>query len=409
MSRPPNPAKSTPAKLSRTARGPAVTLKAAAVRRIAGRYPFGHAGDIASADAGIGPGDVVDVRDEGGKLVGRGYFNPNGATPLRMLVWEARDIDLNFYRERVRAALVRREGRITGTNALRVLHAEADGLPGVVADQFGDVLSVQLRNAGVEQHRDLILRALREETGATSAFERSDTGERRKEGLELVSGPLWGDLPERVEFYEDDLRLHFAPLDAQKTGFFLDQRDNRRMLAGLLGPGQQFLDVYSYTGGFSLHAAKAGAQSTAIDKDSVALGVLEREARENGVSVGLRWGDALEQLAALEKEKKSFHAAVFDPPTLAKRRDDVPRAKRIFTDGTAALLRMLAPGGHVLVSTCAHYIRVDDLLDAARVAAGAADTDAEVVAVTYQPADHPHLLSVPESLYLKSILLRKQG
>jgi len=181
------------------------------------------------------------------------------------------------------------------------------------------------------------------------------------------------------------------------------------MLAGLLAPGQQFLDVYSYTGGFSLHAAKAGAQSTAIDKDSVALGVLEREARENGVSVGLRWGDAIEQLAALEKEKKTFHAAVFDPPTLAKRRDDVPRAKRIFTDGTAALLRMLVPGGHVLVSTCAHYIRVDDLLDAARVAAGAADCDAEVVAVTYQPADHPHLLSVPESLYLKSILLRKQG
>ena len=385
---------STPAKPSRTARGPAVTLKAAAVRRIAGRYPFGHAGDIASADAGPQPGDVVDVRDEGGKLVGRGYFNPDGATPLRMLVWEARDIDLNFYRERVRAALARREGRITGTNAMRVLHAEADGLPGVVADQFGDVLSVQLRNAGVEQHRDLILRALREETGATSAFERSDTGERRKEGLELVSGPLWGEVPERVEFYEDDLRLHFTPLDAQKTGFFLDQRDNRRMLAGLLGPGQQFLDVYSYTGSFSLHAAKAGAQSTAIDKDSVALGVLEREARENGVSVGLRWGDALEQLAALEKEKKTFHAAVFDPPTLAKRRD---------------VLRMLAPGGHVLVSTCAHYIRVDDLLDAARVAAGAADTDAEVVAVTYQPADHPHLLSVPESLYLKSILLRKQG
>lgn len=390
-------------------RGPAVTLKAAAVRRIAGRYPFGHAGDIASADAGIAAGEVVDVREEGGRLIGRGYFNPDGATPLRMLTWDARDIDLAFYRERVRQALGRREGRITGTNAMRVLHAEADGLPGIVADQFADVLSVQFRNAGVERHRDLILRALREETGAASAFERSDTGERRKEGLELVSGPLWGDLPERVEFFEDDLRLHFAPLDAQKTGFFLDQRDNRRMMKGFVGEGQNFLDVYSYTGGFSLHAAKAGAKSTAIDKDSVALGVLEREARENGVSANLRWGDALEQLAALEKEKKTFHAAVFDPPTLAKRRDDVPKAKRIFTDGTAAVLRMLAPGGHALVSTCAHYIRVDDLLDAARVAAGAAGCDAEVVNITYQPADHPHLLSVPESLYLKSILLRKQG
>lgn len=386
---------------------PSVTLNSAAVRRIAGRYPFGHSADLQDAPAGLVAGEVVDVREPGGRFLGRGYFNAAGGTPLRMLAWDDRDIDLKFYRERVRAALARREGRISGTNAVRVLHAEADGLPGVVADQFGDVLSVQLRNAGVERHRDLILRALREETGAAAAFERSDTAERRKEGLELVSGVLWGDVPERVEFFEDDLKLHFAPMDAQKTGFFLDQRDNRRLMRSLVRGGDQFLDVYSYTGGFSLHAAKAGAKSTAIDKDNVALGVLEREARENGVQVGLRWGDALEQLSALEREKRQFQAVVLDPPTLAKRKDDIPRAKRIFTDGAAAALRMLTPGGHLLISTCAHYIRVDDLLDAARVAAGAAGTDAEVVAVTHQPADHPHLLSVPESLYLKSILLRK--
>ena len=386
---------------------PAVTLKPAAVRRIAGRYPFGHSGDIEEADAGIAAGEVVDVREPSGRLVGRGYFNAEGATPLRMLNWDGGEVGLDFYRQRIRSALERRAGKINGTNAMRVLHAEADGLSGVVADQFGDVLSVQLRNAGVERHRDLILRALREETGAAAAFERSDTAERRKEGLELVSGHLWGDVPERVEFHEDDLRLHFAPMDAQKTGFFLDQRDNRRLMRSLVRSGGNFLDVYSYTGGFSLHAAKAGAKSTAIDKDQVALGVLEGAARANGVSVGLRWGDALEQLTALQKEGRKFSAAVLDPPTLAKRKDDIPRAKRIFTDGATHALKMLESGGHLLISTCAHYIRVDDLLDAARVAAGAAETDAEVVAVTYQPADHPHILSVPESLYLKSVLLKK--
>jgi 23S rRNA (cytosine1962-C5)-methyltransferase len=144
-----------------------------------------------------------------------------------------------------------------------------------------------------------------------------------------------------------------------------------------------------------------------VDKDQVALAALEQAARGNGLQVGVRWGDALDQLKNLEKEKRSFHAVVLDPPTLAKRRDDIPKAKRIFTEGAAHALRMLAPGGHLLISTCAHYIRVDDLLDAARVAAAEAGTDAEVTAVTYQPADHPHLLSVPESLYLKSILLRK--
>ncbi|GBF05267.1 SAM dependent methylase containing RNA-binding PUA domain [Deinococcus aerius] len=386
-----------------------MTLKAGAVRRVAGRYPFGHAGDIAEAAPGITPGDVVEVRAPDGAVIGRGYFNPQGATPLRMLTWNREDINLDFYRSRVRVALARRAGRITGTDGVRAVYAEADGLPGVVADRFGDVLGVQLRNAGAERHRDLILRALREETGAASAFERSDTGERRREGLELRTGALWGDVPGRVTFFEDDLTLHFGPFDAQKTGFFLDQRDNRRLMRSLATPGEGFLDVYSYTGGFSLHAARAGAKPVALDKDEKALGVLEREARENGVNVGVRWGDALETLTALEREKRTFGAAVLDPPTLAKRKEDVPRAKRIFTDGAARALRMLRPGGHLLISTCAHYIRVDDLLDAARVAAGEAECDAEVVAVTYQPADHPHLLSVPESLYLKSILLRKEG
>ncbi|MBZ9714238.1 class I SAM-dependent rRNA methyltransferase [Deinococcus multiflagellatus] len=389
-------------------KSPTVTLKPQAVRRIAGRYPFGHSGDIAHADDGLAPGEVVNVRGpDSAKVIARGYFNPQGATPLRLLTWQDEDVDLKFYRARVRAALARRAGRIVGTDALRVLHAEADGLPGVVADQFGSVLGVQLRNAGVERHRELIVRALKEETGAQSAYERSDTGERRKEGLDLVTGTLWGEVPARVEFFEDDLTLHFAPMDAQKTGFFLDQRDNRRLMRALVRPGAGFLDVYSYTGGFSLHAARAGAQAVAVDKDNVALGALEGAARSNGLSVGVRWGDALEQLAALEKEKRTFSAAVLDPPTLAKRRDDVPRAKRIFTDGAARALRMLEMGGHLLISTCAHYIRVDDLLDAARVAAAEAGTDAEVVAVTYQPADHPHRLSVPESLYLKSILLQK--
>ncbi|WP_309572532.1 class I SAM-dependent rRNA methyltransferase [Deinococcus sp.] len=390
-------------------RRPTVTLQAAAVRRVAGRYPFGHRADIADSDPGIEPGEVVDVRGPTGPVLARGYFNPEGATPLRLLTWTGEDIDAAFYRRRVRAALDRRAGRIHGTDAMRVLHAEADGLPGVIADRFGGVLGVQLRNAGVERHRDLIVQALRAETGASAAYERSDTGERRREGLELRTGSLWGDVPDRVSFHEDDLELHFSPMDAQKTGFFLDQRDNRRMLRAHVQPGEGFLDVYSYTGGFSLHAARAGAKSVAIDKDQVALAALEQAARHNSVSVGVRWGDALDVLRTLAKDKRRFQIAVLDPPTLAKRRDDVPGAKRIFTDGAALTLGMLEPGGLLLVSTCAHYIRVDDLLDASRVAAATAGCDAEVLDVTYQPADHPHLLSVPESLYLKSVLLRKHS
>lgn len=385
-----------------------VQLKAGRERKLLGRYPFGHAGDLLSADAGIAAGEVVDVHAENGAFVGRGYFNAQAGTPLRMLTLDREAVDANFYKKRVEDALARRAGRIHGTNALRVVHAEADGLPGVVADLFGDVLAVQLRNAGVERHRDVILAALHEVTGAASAYERSDTGERGKESLELQSGPLWGELPARVEFFEDDLQLSFSPFEAQKTGFFLDQRDNRRLMRSLVNPGDTFLDVYSYTGAFSLHAARAGAKALAVDKDPVALGTLERVARASGVerAVGSRLGDALEVLAALEAEGRHFDLAVFDPPTLAKRKDDVPRAKRIFTEGTARVMRMLRGGGQLLVSSCAHYLRLEELLDATRVAAGEAGVRAEVVAVTYQPADHPWMLAVPESLYLKSLLLR---
>ena len=386
-----------------------VTIRAAAERRIRGRYPFGHSGDILNSEAGIEAGEVVDVYSESGPFVGRGYFNASGATPLRMLTWGRENIDAAFYKKRVREALKRREGRVTETNAMRVLHGEADGTPGIVADLYGSVLSVQFRNAGVERHRELIVKALQAELSATSAFERSDTGESVREGLSGHVGTLWGDVPARVAFFENDLELHFNPLEGQKTGFYLDQRDNRRLMRSLVQPGQGFLDVYSYTGGFSLHAARAGARSVAIDKDTVALAVLEQAARANRVEVGVRMGDALVALKRLEAEKRRFSAAVIDPPTLAKRRDDVPKAKRIFSEAGAAVLRMLEPGGVVLISTCAHYIGVNDLLDAARIAAAEAECDAAVQDITFQPLDHPHLLSVPKSLYLKSILLRKES
>ncbi len=386
-----------------------VTLKAAAERRIRGRYPFGHSGDIHDAEAGIVAGDVVDVHSEGGPFIGRGYFNPSGATPLRMLTLKRENIDEAFYRRRVREAKARREGRITETNAMRLLHGEADGTPGIVADLFGEVLSVQFRNAGAERHRALILKALQAESGAKAAFERSDTGESFREGLSGQTGALWGEVPERVTFFENDLELYFNPLEGQKTGFYLDQRDNRRLMRGLVKPGAGFLDAYSYTGGFSLHAARAGARSVAVDKDPVALAVLEGVARSNRVEVGVRLGDALVALKRLESEKRRFQAAVIDPPTLAKRREDVPKAKRIFTEAATSALNMLDPGGYLLISTCAHYIGVNDLLDSARIATAEAECNAEVIDTTFQPADHPHMLNVPESLYLKSILLKKES
>lgn len=388
--------------------GVKVVLKDGRERRIENFHPWGFRDDILRTEGDAAPGEVADVHAESGQFVGRGYFNPAASIPLRLLSRSRETIDERFYRTRLRAAISRRAGRVPGTDALRLVHAEADGLPGLVVDRFRDTLAVQVRNAGVERHLDLIVPALRAETGAAAAYERSETGERAKEGLAPRTARLWGEVPDPVVVSEDGLEFSFSPLEGQKTGFYLDQRNNRRRMAATVVPGDRLLDVYSYTGAFSMHAARGGATALAVDKDPVALGALESTARANGLdrAIGTRLGDALEVLDSLVREGRRFTHAVLDPPTLAKRKDEVTAARRVFTIATKNVLRMLEPGGRLLVSTCAFHLKVDDLIEATRLAAGDAGRRLEVEDVTYQPADHPWILQVPESLYLKSLFLR---
>jgi 23S rRNA (cytosine1962-C5)-methyltransferase len=382
-------------------------IKSACRKRLENFHPWVFRGDLLRVEGNPARGEVVDVMDELGGFIGRGYVNPDGAFPVRILTLERKPIDLAFYRTRIKQAISRR-GTLPGTDAVRLINAESDRLPGLIVDRFGTFLSVQLRNAGTERHRDLIIEALRLETGAECAFERSDTSERLKEGLEARVGTLWGEVPERVTFYEDDLQLSFSVTQGQKTGFYLDQRENRRKLAGMVDGGSRVLDVYSYTGGFSLHAAQRGATAFAVDKDAVALATLETTARANKLEtkISTRLGDALEVLDQLVREKRSFTHAIIDPPTLAKRKDEVIAAKRVFTIATKNVLKMLEPNGILFVSSCAFHIKLDDLIEATRFAAGDAGRRLEILDVTFQPVDHPWVLQIPESLYLKTLILR---
>ncbi len=382
-------------------------VKSACRKRLENFHPWVFRGDLLRVEGNPARGEVVDVLDELGGFIGRGYVNPDGAFPVRVLTLERKPIDLAFYRSRIHQSISRR-GTLPGTDAVRLINAESDGLPGLIVDRFGSFLSVQLRNAGTELHRDLIVEALRLETGAESAFERSDTSERAKEGLEPRVGTLWGEVPDRVTFHEDDLQLSFSVTQGQKTGFYLDQRENRRKLASMVDGGSRVLDVYSYTGGFSLHAAQRGATAFAVDKDAVALATLETTARANKLEskISTRLGDALEVLDQLVREKRNFTHAILDPPTLAKRKDEVIAAKRVFTIATKNVLKMLEPNGIVFVSSCAFHIKLDDLIEATRFAAGDAGRRLEILDVTFQPVDHPWILQIPESLYLKTLILR---
>ncbi len=382
-------------------------VKSACRKRLENFHPWVFRGDLLRVEGNPARGEVVDVLDEMGGFIGRGYVNPDGAFPVRILTLERKPIDLAFYRSRIKQAISRR-GTLPGTDAVRLINAESDRLPGLIVDRFGTFLSVQLRNAGTERHRDLIIEALRLETGADCAFERSDTSERAKEGLEPRVGTLWGEVPDRVTFHEDDLQLSFSVTQGQKTGFYLDQRENRRRLASMVDGSSRVLDVYSYTGGFSLHAAQRGATAFAVDKDAAALATLETTARANKLEskISTRLGDAHEVLDQLVREKRNFTHAIIDPPTLAKRKDEVIAAKRVFTIATKNVLKMLEPTGIIFVSSCAFHIKLDDLIEATRFAAGDAGRRLEILDVTFQPVDHPWILQIPESLYLKTLILR---
>jgi 23S rRNA (cytosine1962-C5)-methyltransferase len=386
-----------------------VLVKAERVKKLRNQYPWVYADEIAEIRGEAQAGDVVELQDTRGEFIARAFFNPRSHIPARVLTYDATEkINRAFFETRLAQAAARRANVLGRTNALRVVHAEADQLPGLIVDQFDETLVAQFRNAGVETFRQEITQALKKVLRARGAYERSDTQARLEEGLPDRVGVLFGDVPDEIVIYEDDVEYGVKPQDGQKTGFYLDQRDNRRLWRAMIGQGSHALDVFSYTGGFSLHAAKAGARALAIDKDQDALQQLEANARRNGVTerVGARWGDAEKILEQLADEKRTFTHIILDPPTLAKHKNEVPPAKQLFTRLCKRALQLLDADGLLMLSTCAYHITVNDLIEVTRIAAGDLGRRARVITVTYQPADHPWILQIPETLYLKTLVLR---
>lgn len=385
-----------------------LVVKSERVKKLRNQYPWLYADEIAEMRGEAQAGDLVELVETGGNFIARAFFSPSSHIAARILSFDpAEKINRAFFETRLAGALARRVGLIANTNALRLVHGEADQLPGLIVDRFADTLVVQFRNAGVERLRKEITQALKKTIPASGVYERSDTHARAEEGLELQVGLLYGEVPEQIEIHEDDVCLLVSPQAGQKTGYYLDQRDNRRLLRSMVGQGSRLLDVFSYTGGFSLQAAKAGAVALAVDKDQIALQQLERNAGINDVSklVGARWGDAEQVLVQLAREGRKFTHIVLDPPTLARHKNDLPFAKGLFTRLTTSALQLLEPRGILFLSTCAYHITVNDLIEVSRIAANDLGRRARVITVTYQPADHPWLLQIPESLYLKTLVL----
>ncbi len=390
---------------------PSVILKPHAERKLRNFYPWAFHDDIADVQGDPEPGAIVLVRDSSGALIGQAFYNPSASIPLRMLARSEQRIDAGWFRRRLMEAAARRQG-IHGTNAMRLVHGEADGLPGLIVDHYGKVLVVQIRNMGMERWRESIVEALRALFAPFGIYERSDVEAREDEGLDPSMGLLWGEVPDSVEVVEDGLVFETSVVRGQKTGFYLDQRDNRRRLRGWIRPGDRVLDVYGYIGPFALHAAAAGATAVVIDKDPWALGQVERNAIRNGLAdrIAVRLGDALEMMEALLAEGRRFDWVVLDPPAMVKRRIEWERGvRRRFVEMAHLALCLLKEGGGLFFSSCAYSIRLEDLIEAARTAASDIGCHLVVRDVTYQPPDHPWVLQIPETLYLKTLIVEKQS
>ena len=389
-------------------------LKAGRERSLALRHPWIFSGAIEDVEGNPAPGETVDILDAAGAFAARAAWSP--VSQIRARVWSFESdtaIDDAFFTRSIARAVAARGGMLdTEHTACRIVHAESDGLPGIVADCYGDTVVVQLLSAGAEAWRGAIAAALQQATGARCVFERSDADVRSLEGLGSRTGPVIGVLPRDVEIVEGGLRYRIDLAHGQKTGFYLDQRDNRAILRRHAA-GRRVLDAFCHSGGFTVAALAGGAKSTlSIDSSADALALARSSLAQNPALDGARaeWreADVFTELRNLRNRAEQFDLIVLDPPKFAPTAALAQRAARAYKDINLLALKLLAPGGLLATYSCSGGI------DAAlfqKIVAGAAldaKADAAVIRRMGASADHPVALNFPEGAYLKGLLILKR-
>jgi 23S rRNA (cytosine1962-C5)-methyltransferase len=377
------------------------------------RHPWIFSGAIERVDGEPASGDTVRVIAADGTLLGRAAYSPSSQIRARVWSFDAgTPIDAAFFARRVDVAVAARVALLDARHdGCRLVHAESDGLPGVVADRYGDVVVVQLSSAGAERWRDAIVDALAAATGASCVFERSDAEVRELEGLAPRVGPLRGALPAQVVLYEDGLAYRVDVAGGQKTGFYLDQRDSRAAIRRLAAD-RHVLNVFCYTGGFTLAALAGGAAHVAsIDSSGDALALARDNLAANAsLDPGrAEWleADAFSALRRFRDAARAFDLIVVDPPKFAPTAAHVERAARAYKDVNLWALKLLRPGGLLATFSCSGAI--DAALFRKIVAGAALDALAEAAVIGRfgASADHPVALAFPEGEYLKGLLIRK--
>jgi 23S rRNA (cytosine1962-C5)-methyltransferase len=372
-------------------------------RSLRRRHPWVLSGAVARVEGAEVPGAWARVRAAEGDVLGYGHLSPSSNLRVRMLCFGKEPPDDGLIEARIARAVARRAASplLAHTDAVRLVNAEGDDLPGLVADRYADAVVVRLTSAGMALRRESVAEALRRATGAATGFERADAAAARREGLPTRQGPLWGDPPAApVEIDERGRRYAVDLVGGQKTGFYLDQRDSRDLVQALAA-GRRALDLFAYTGGFALAAARGGARSVTLVESSPAA--LELARRNLGTQAVFVQGDAFEFVRAPGEE---FDLIVVDPPPLARQRRDVARAARAYKDVLLFALRRAAPEALLLCFTCSHHVSPDLFQKIAFGASLDAGRPLRRLRTLGAPVDHPVSLDHPEGGYLCGLLLQ---
>jgi 23S rRNA (cytosine1962-C5)-methyltransferase len=358
--------------------------------------------------AGLEAGEVVEVRDWRGALLGVGHYNPRTTIAVRMLAWGEDSAGSTQWLMRRLSAAAHRRCRLIGaaTNCYRLVNGEGDGLAGLVVDRYADVLVAQFLSAGMDRMRTQVVDALTKLLEPRSIFERSVGAVRRQEGLDGRVGHLAGEVVTRVTVHENQIKVIVDLEHGQKTGYFLDQRDNRAHLARL-ARGARVLDGCCYEGGFALAAAKGGARRVvAVDTSARALALAECNRALNGVAPTLLELVKADLMRYLSQTAERFDLIIIDPPPLARSRADASRAERYAIELNTLALRVLADGGSLMTFSCSTHFRGEDFLRALRIAQTKAGRRMALIARLGAAPDHPVMLGHVEGEYLTGFLLQ---
>lgn len=388
-----------------------VFLRSDIKNRIKNGHPWIYDGEIDRIEGDFSDGDIVDVFYHSRDFLGRGYINSRSRIRIRLLTRRYEEIDKKFFLKKIRDIVSWKKNLVKDTDAFRVVFSEADGLPGLVVDKYSNYLVIQIGTLGMEKQKSKIVDALVEEFDPKGIYEKSDYAARKREGLEKFRGWIYKSGPELIEYRSNGLKF-YADTKGQKTGAFLDQRENAKLIRDFV-EDEVILDVFSYTGNFAAHALRYGAKHvTLVDYSERALDVAKMVLDENGFSgkYDLVLGNAFDKLREIDRSgEKKYGVVMLDPPAFAKSTSDKRSAYRGYKEINLRAMRILPNGGTLITSSCSRVVSEQEFMVVLYDAASDTKRRIRILRKGSQPPDHAPQLNIFETFYLKFLVLRVEG